>query len=166
LAEACWRDIPGHGDNVELDEFVVMPNHIHGLIVIRERADIAEGRGVQLNAPTAEDSALISADDQRKRRDADNLFSVMSARRNTLSVIVRTYKAAVTTACRAARNYEFAWQRNYYDHVVRNEQELSAICRYIRENPLRWALDRDNPANTRRMPAQADMADYLKDLVT
>jgi putative transposase len=161
LAETCWRDIPKHVDHVELDEWVVMPNHIHGIIVIGEREDSAEGRGVQLNAPTTMKSEGVV----EQRGDANNAFSVMSPHRHTLSVIIRTYKAAVTTTCRDAKHAGFAWQRGYYEHVVRNERELDAIRLYIRHNPLKWALDRDNPANTRGMASPGSVNDYLRDLV-
>ena len=88
----------------------------------------------------------------------------MSPRRNTLSVLVRTYKAAVTTACRAAQRSEFAWQRGFYEHIVRDPRQLDALRRYVRDNPLQWALDRDNPANTRRLSPPVSVADYLEDL--
>ncbi len=145
-ALACWEAIPEHHDLAELDEWVVMPNHVHGIIVIMETR-----RGVQLNAPT-------------KDRNSDNPYSVISPRRDTLSVIVRTYKAAVTTACRATGIHDFAWQRNYYEHVIRNERELNAIRRYIRNNPLQWELDRDNVQNIRRLPAPKTVEDYLADI--
>ncbi len=155
LAEACWQAIPDHAPAVVLDEWVVMPNHLHAVIVIN--AD--PGRGVQLNAPTTPNARATEAS-----RDPDDPFSTMSPRRNTLSVILRTYKAAVTTACRNAHRPEFAWQRNYYDHIVRNERELNAIRRYIRDNPLRWALDRDNPQNANRLPPPARVEEYLAEI--
>jgi len=219
LAEACWRAIPEHTSHVELDDWVVMPNHIHGLIVIVDHGEannaenveeiVADhrrgiqlnapttntlddlttkalnistsntlentddrGRGVQLNAPTTMTMNLSTANTTvdsaintlAQPRYVDNPFSVMSPRRNTLSVIIRTYKAAVTTACRAAGRSEFAWQRGYYEHVVRNPRELRALRRYIRDNLLKWALDRDNPANMRHLAAPVSVADYLADL--
>jgi putative transposase len=56
------------------------------------------------------------------------------------------------------------WQRNYYEHIIRDEEELHAIRRYIRNNPARWALDRDNPANLRRLTSLARIEDYLADV--
>jgi len=136
-AEECWLAIPDHAPGVELDEWVVMPNHTHGIMVIDPHGrGVQYGKGVQLNAPTMD-----------APRDPANPYSVMSPRRNTLSVIVRTYKAAVTTACRRIGRDGFAWQRNYYEHIIRNERELNAIRQYIQNNPLKWALDRDNPTN-------------------
>jgi hypothetical protein len=118
---------------------------------------INDRRGVQLNAPTTNDRA-------EKTRDPDDVFSMMSPRRGTLSVVVRTYKAAVTTGCRAAGHAAFGWQRGFYEHVVRNGRELEAIRRYIRDNPRRWALDRDNLANARGWPPPVAIGDYLAEL--
>ena len=122
-AESCWVTLPHHFPMVELDEWVVMSNHVHGIIFI-------VSRGVQLNAPTD--------------RDTSNLFSAMSPRRKTLAVIVRTYKAAVTTACRRAGYTHFGWQRNYFERIVRTEEELYRTRQYILDNPLRRELGEDN----------------------
>jgi hypothetical protein len=56
------------------------------------------------------------------------------------------------------------WQRNYYEHIIRNERELKAIREYIRNNPLQWALDRDNPENIRHLPPPTDVREYLLDI--
>ena len=115
-----------------------------------------------MNAPTTDDSAAGS-NVSAERREADSRFAMIAPQRRTLGVVIRTYKAAVTTACHS-RQLDFAWQRNYYEHIVRNEQELAAIRRYIRNNPLKWALDRDNPANPRQWPPATTGADYLREL--
>lgn len=109
IAERCWLAIPEHFPYVQLDAWIVMPNHVHGVLWIVRR-------GVQLNAPT----------------------KGISPRRGTLSVVVRTYKAVVTTQCRRDGYGYFGWQRNYYGHIVRDRE-------YIFNNPLRWHLDRENP---------------------
>jgi REP element-mobilizing transposase RayT len=173
LAEACWLAIPSHHTGVTLDEWVLMPNHLHGLIRIHDKPGAAldeHRRGVQLNAPTVENDDLTDAlTDANPSTDsgsggAPTRYSTISPRRGTLSVIVRTYKAAVTTACRSKGYIAFEWQRNYYEHVVRNARELDAIRRYIRLNPVRWHLDRDNPANARRLGPPLTIGDYLVDL--
>ena len=78
-----------------------------------------------------------------------------------MGVIIRTYKSAVTTACRGQQQ-DFAWQRGYYEHVVRNSRELDAIRQYICDNPLKWELDQDHPANVHQFPP-ATMADYFRE---
>ena len=134
MAEACWLAIPKHFPRVRLDEWVVMPNHLHGIVGIEEGVR----GGVQLNAPT---------EGQISPRDGTNPFSVISSRRGTLGVIVRTYKAAVTTSCRMAGYDKFAWQRNYYEHIIRSEADLDRVRNYIRDNPLNWETDENNPKN-------------------
>jgi len=73
----------------------------------------------------------------------------LSPHRDTLAVVIRTYKAAVTTLCRRAGRDDFAWQRNYYEHIIRNEGELNRIRQYIIDNPSRWERDRNNPIRSR-----------------
>lgn len=123
LAERCWLSIPEHFSAVELDEWIVMPNHVHGLLLINDVVGGGEALGVQLNAPT------------------DVGFPQVSPKHSSLGVIVRTYKAAVTTACRQAGASGFGWQRGYHDRVVRNDRELDNIRRYIANNPYHWEHD-------------------------
>jgi REP element-mobilizing transposase RayT len=127
IAKKFWEEIPKHFTNVALDEYVVMPNHIHGIIIIANNNKNAQCRGVQLNAPTK------------------GYFSHISPRGNTLSVIIRTYKGAVTRWCKNNNIRYFKWQRNYYEHIVRNEKELNKIREYLHNNSLQWELDRENP---------------------
>jgi putative transposase len=123
IAEHCWIDIPNHFPNVELDEWVIMPNHLHGVVLITGQTSVSNHR-------------------------KENLFSKISPLKNTLSVIMRTYKAAVTTFCRRAGEIEFAWQRNYHDHIIRDEVDLNRIREYILLNPSRWEEDVENPKRT------------------
>jgi REP element-mobilizing transposase RayT len=137
IAEQCWLEQPKHVDNMKLDEWVVMPNHVHGIVILGRGEDTvaADGRdqcrGVQLNAPTTS----RAAGDARSIRHA-----VISPQSGSLGVIIRTYKAAVTALCRDAGR-EFAWQRNYYEHIIRDEDDLWRIRDYIRMNPVDWKHD-------------------------
>ena len=83
----------------------------------------------------------------------------------SLGAIVRAYKSAVTYAINKLENSRGAaiWQRNYYEHIIRNEKELDIIARYIYYNPYNWQLDRDNASNIRNLPVPETMDDYLKD---
>jgi putative transposase len=173
IAERCWLEIPNHFPVVVLDEWVVMPNHVHGIIVIADRHDDAcHRRGVQLNAPTnvnanrrTDDNDNIDAhrdngdsnalhrtgvqlnaptsnnNDHNGSRDSTSRHSLISPHRNTLAVIVRTYKAAVTTFCRKGGHPDFQWQRNYYERVIRDAAELHRVRRYISDNPVNWNQD-------------------------
>ena len=121
----CWNEIPNNFNSVKLYVFIVMPNHLHGIVVMTN-----DCRGVQLNAPT---------------RNASNFYGLISPKQKTLSVIIRTFKAAVTTLCRKNNYHFFELQRNHYEHIVRNEDELNRIREYIINNPLQWQFDKENP---------------------
>ena len=127
IAESCWQEIPQHFEHVDLDYFVIMPNHIHGILFFSDHDDC---RGVQLNAPT----------------DA-NFYAKISPNKNTLSVIIRTFKAAVTRQCRLNGYEHFKWQRSFFDRVIRNDDELNKIREYILYNPLKWQFENENPEN-------------------
>lgn len=117
VAQACWEAIPKHHPRVALDAFVVMPNHVHGVI------------GLRGGAPTRVEV------DTRQRPGP-----------GSLGTAVGTYKAAVTIEVRRNVLKEFRWQRSYYEHIVCSERELDRLRKYNEQNPLRWGLDRDNPA--------------------
>jgi REP element-mobilizing transposase RayT len=126
IAEQCWNEIPIHFPWVSLDKYMVMPNHVHGILRINDNfLEINGGRGVQLNAPTAK----------------IDYFSKISPSKYTLGVVIRTYKAAVTTLCNRNSLLGFSCQRNYYDRVSRNENELRVMRNYIINNPINWAKD-------------------------
>jgi REP element-mobilizing transposase RayT len=127
-----WGEIPSHNKNVEIDDFVVMPDHVHGIIIIGPneshlRGDESHpcGGGVQLNTPT-------------------EVFSTISPKKGSLSVIIRTFKAAVTTWAWRNGFPSFRWQSGFYEHIIRNQKDLDRIRAYIRNNPLRWSLDKED----------------------
>lgn len=122
-AGQCWLQIPQHFPNVELDEFVVMPNHVHGIVVLGDG-----GRGTVCRAPTTV---------ERFGRPVSG----------SLPTVVRSFKSAVTKRINALHGSPgvSVWQRNYYEHVIRDEASLQDIREYIVNNPLQWTLDRENP---------------------
>ena len=130
IAKAAWDELPARFPSVRLDAFIVMPNHVHGIIMV----------GAQFIAP----SDGFGATNQGVMNHAP-----------TLGEIVRTYKAASTRLIRQAGTPDFAWQRNYYEHIVRDEESLNRIRRYILDNPARWEFDRENPAATAAEPEDA-----------
>ena len=126
IVQKAWHDLPNHYGRVELDAFVVMPNHIHGIIMLTP-----VGAGFKPAFPGT-----------GKARNAPN--------RHGLGEIVRAFK---TFSCRQVNKFPrmqgaSLWQRSYYDHIIRNERALNHIRRYVIENPLRWTHDRENPAAT------------------
>ena len=114
IVERCWRDLPNHYPNVCLDAFVVMPNHLHGIIALIAHEANEFGECI----PTAHSLGEIVRG-----------FKVLCGRQiNDCSAPTR-----VTV-----------WQRSYYEHVIRNEVSLNAIRLYIERNPENWGFDPDN----------------------
>ena len=124
---------------VMLDAFVVMPNHVHGLIGLRptDGNDCADGGDPDVETLHATSLRASS----RAPSPTDPAMSSISPAAGSLPVIVRSYKSAVTRAMRRAGTFDFAWQSRFYDHIVRDEQALHATRRYINENPGRWSED-------------------------
>ena len=127
MAEACWRAIPGHTQRIELDEWVVMPNHVHGIIVILDTS-VGARHAVPL-------------------RETTEVFG--KPKPDSLSTVVRSFKSAVTKNINHFRDTpgSLLWQRSFYDHIVRTQPDLDQIRQYIDENPMKWHLDKENPDN-------------------
>jgi REP element-mobilizing transposase RayT len=130
------------------DEFVVMPNHLHGInwIVQSVGAD-----GVR---PTIHDA----------HREGTRRVPLQRAPRS-LGSFVAGFKASVTSRANRELNMTRIWQRNYYEHIVRDDRELDTIRWYILNNPLNWQLDRDNLQNIRKLSPPEKVEEYLQDVV-
>ncbi|MFB2878561.1 transposase [Floridanema aerugineum] len=152
IAEEFWLNIPSHFKYTYLDAYVIMPNHIHGIIIIDhpECRDAAECRDVACNVSTKTTTAPTPTN-QRKTAD-DNYgisqaMSEISPKAGSLSVIMRSYKSAVSRWCHINGYESFAWQPRFYDHVIRNSSALDRIRKYIINNPAKWENECKNPEN-------------------
>ncbi len=137
VADECWRRIPEHFSHAELGPFVVMPNHIHGIIILHERADDTNCRGTIYRAPTG-----TCPMDRAPTDGAIERFQKPVA--GSIPTIIRTYKAAVTRLI--VRQFGGAariWQRNYYEHIIRDDRDLDRISKYIEANPMNWKFDEE-----------------------
>jgi len=130
IVTACWQDLVRHYPHVILDEFVVMPNHVHGIIVL---SDVAAGVGAPIGVGAGLRPAPTGVTNEFKRHGVPE--------------IVRAFKSFSARRINALRGIDHhpVWQRNYYEHIIR-DGELDRIREYVRTNPLRWACDRYNPA--------------------
>lgn len=133
IADVLWHEIKNHTHNVELDAFVVMPNHIHGIIILGNDNDDADGgRSVDtLHAPVE----TLHATSLR--------MSAISPKRGSVSAIIRSYKSAVTKHAHRL-GFEFSWQPRYYDHIIRDEKSFERIQQYIVNNRINWNADKFN----------------------
>ncbi|HEY9851865.1 MAG TPA: transposase [Leptolyngbyaceae cyanobacterium] len=125
--EAVWHNLPHHFSFIELDAFVIMPNHVHGIIAIGEPQNNIANNQLLTN----------QTDSQPPVPKGTTPGSLGSILQNFKSVSTRRVN-------RFTRNSGTIWQRNYYEEIIRNEQAYNNIRRYIIENPLNWENDEEN----------------------
>jgi putative transposase len=138
IARDCWLRIPEHMPGVRLDSWVIMPNHLHGILVIEE-GDRASRGGVQDTIRASRGSPL--------RMTATDELLPRGAPAGSLGAIIAQYKGASGRLVNKLLRQPGArvWHRDYHDHVIRHEDALNRIRRYIELNPSRWYRDRNNP---------------------
>lgn len=127
--------------NAELDYHVIMPNHFHGILMMDK-----SGRGTACRARNEYDDNMGYKGTARRAPTVEQFAKPVAG---SLPTIIRSFKSAVTKAINTIRNThgQPIWQRNYYEHIIRDENELHAIRQYISENPLKWDMDNENPTN-------------------
>ena len=134
MAHRVWESLPLRFPGVETDYFVVMPNHLHG-IVIMNNLPRNPGGGAAVKDRAA-------AGDRATTRVAPTLGRVVGAYK---SLTTLEYTRGVKT-CNWPTFEGRLWQRNYYEHIVRDDESLSRIRQYISDNPAQWMFDKENPA--------------------
>jgi REP element-mobilizing transposase RayT len=119
IVKGCWKGIPEHFPNVELDSFIIMPNHVHGIIVINEMDICSRGEATS------------------------------PLRKSKLRNIAAYFKYQSTKLINESQGTPGAkvWQRNYYDRIIHNEKELQKIRNYIANNVLAWTFETEHPEN-------------------
>ena len=125
IAQKCWLGIPEHYPNVILDEFIVMPNHLHGIIEINTGAQ--NNVGVQNLEPVL----LVPEDVSPLQNKYQHIIP------KSLGSIIRGYKIGITKWCRQNGHEYFKWHRDFYDHVIRGKDDIGNIRQYIINNPLK-----------------------------
>jgi putative transposase len=166
VAETLWQHIPGHFPHVRLDEWVVMPNHLHGILVItddprRGEASLAIDSGAE---PVP--AGGIGFVGQGAAGDASPLPArPCCAAAGSLGAIIGNFKSVTARRINRLRHTPGApvWQRNYYEHIVRDERTLNAIRQYIADNPARWAWDTYNPSAAGPDPQAGDLWRLLQE---
>lgn len=128
-AQSCWYEIPNHFPFVQLGGFVVMPDHIHGIIIIDKPV------GAQNIVGTQNFASLPQYEQQPTPK---NKFGPQS---QNLASIVRGYKIGVTKNSKLIEP-NFKWQSRYHDHIIRNDNEYQRINDYIENNPSNWEKDK------------------------
>jgi REP element-mobilizing transposase RayT len=144
MVKNWWNRLPSKFSDIEMDEFVIMPNHIHG-VIINVGADpcVCPDPCVypdQCVYPNIVPSHRVASPEKGEHTGSPLHRVVQWFKTMTTNEYIRNVKR------RSWRPFhEKFWQRNYYEHVIRHEDELTKIREYIRNNPSRWSLDRENP---------------------
>ena len=125
IIEKVWMNLPKQFTNVKLDEFVIMPDHFHGIIILENKKE-----GLMNQARTKE-----------------KIWILMKNKKNTLGKVIRALKAKVTRLIHEDGSNDFKWHRNYYDRIVRNEKDLLILRKYIKNNPLNLKIAKNNKNN-------------------
>lgn len=176
IANDCWLQIPNHFPNVILHEYIIMPNHIHGIIELDNslRTDKTIGDNVSdIDDDIGAENVSVIGDDVIRAENvsvfgddddigvenvsdiddyddirAENILPLRGRERGTMvgvgsvGSIVKGFKIGVTKWMRQNTNVHEVWQRNYYEHIIRNEQSYQMISDYIINNPAKWAEDK------------------------
>ena len=139
IATEVWENIPNIYELVGIDEFIVMPNHIHGIVIIREN---------YLSSDCGKNEEKTNLINQIPTTEKPKIpRNPMESKKISLGKIIRRYKAKVKFMAGLNGYAQFVWQNRYYERVIRNEAELMKIREYIRNYVLKWNKDKNNPDN-------------------
>jgi len=124
LAHNYWNDIPNHFPHVQLGNFVIMPDHMHGILIINKSVET-----LQCNVST------------KSGKIKNKKMSKISPKPGSIPTIIRSYKSEVTKKARKI-NSEFTWHSRFYDHIIRDKFSFNAIQQYIVNNPANWLINK------------------------
>jgi len=166
MVQSTWEKLSQHNEGVETDEFVVMPNHFHGIIMIGVGADPRVcPEKEKIYPPAAGLRFFVGAGSPCPHPDGTTQKGAVTAPlRRSLGQAVAYFKYQSTKSI----NQFYGtlglrlWQRNYYEHIIRNEEEMNGIREYIMNNPAQWSFDSENPEREEKdVPATAGLRFYV-----
>ena len=154
VVQNCWEEIPAHYPFVLLDQFVIMPNHVHGIIVIANTIVVGANNHSPLHETTEiknvvgagfprpheihEVKSAVGANNHSPLHDSD----IVKGTSRTLGAVVRGFKIGVVKGLKEFSYEESIWQRNYFEHIIRSDKELQDVRTYIADNPKNWKKDK------------------------
>jgi len=149
IAEKYWYEIPAHFPFAILDEFIVMPNHIHGIVIIDKKHDKTkssnekdDGRGDGGGVGGGRDKAcLVSMSTSMPSPQSPGQKRFRNPGKDNISSIFGSYKSVISNNAHKI-NPDFDWQSRFWDNIIRDETELNRIRYYIRNNPKNWNDDK------------------------
>jgi len=142
IADILWCEIKNHSKNMQLDAFVVMPNHIHGIIILSDNIVGTETKSTTEVTRRVEDEtrhALSLREQQQHTTIGQQRFQNQG--KNSISSIIGSYKSAVSRHAHRL-GFDFEWQNKFYDNIIRDDQSYREIIDYVENNPQKWEDDR------------------------
>ena len=136
IVVGVWNALPSHFPGIALDAFVLMPNHLHGIVMIEEQPPAGGGIDPRETVGAKHASPLRAAAGKAR-----------GTTEGSLPAAVQAFKSSAAREINRVRGTPGAavWQRGYFDHIIRTPDDLDRLRAYIESNPLRWALDQENP---------------------
>jgi REP element-mobilizing transposase RayT len=129
IVKECWEGIPKHFSNAVLDEFVIMPNHMHGIVIlVGTRKSVGTRHAVSQRVITPPSGEQFG-----------------NPIRGSLSTIIRSFKSAASNRIHSEGYSAFAWQSRFYEHIIRDAEDHGRIRKYIAGNVSKWFEDKENP---------------------
>ena len=146
IADILWCEIKNHTKNVELAEYIVMPNHVHGILILNGDNVSVPVVGTfsvvgTLHATSLQPTEPQPTEPQPEPPTKNQTMSNISPKSGSVSTVIRSYKSAVTMHARRL-GFQMEWQTRFHDHVIRNDAEYQRIAQYIINNPLNWPSDK------------------------
>jgi len=145
IVQEEWLKTAEIRPNIELDAYVIMPNHFHAVIIMHE--DVGAHCMRLVSGATHVNGAHCG--DSRAHGSAP-----LRRQSGSIGSIIAGFKSATTSRINAFRDNSGCpvWQRNFYEHIIRNETDLTNVRQYIADNPLKWDQDENNPTNMEKQP--------------
>ncbi len=140
IAEEEWINNKTVRENIDLDCFIIMPNHIHGIIIINESVETT--------------GSVVSNEknyQNKRKNEAVNAIVSTTLQPGSLGSVMGQFKSVCTKRIHMSGCENFAWQKGFYDRIIRNEKELYNIRKYIINNPIKWYYEKNNASNTFEM---------------
>jgi REP-associated tyrosine transposase len=151
IAHKCWIDITNHYNSISLDEFIIMPNHLHGIIKLNY---MPGNNPISNGSNMKSDGSKMKSDGSHMKSDGsyvygsgmpdpyynknDDPYCKNKPQYKKIPTIIGSYKFAVSKLAHLNVDEKFGWHKSYYDHIVRNEFDLTRIQKYIISNPANW----------------------------
>jgi len=134
IADVLWFELPHRNPTIELGEYVIMPDHMHGILIIKD------------TVKSSDESSVGSLRATNPLKEKNQKMAAISPKANSVSAIIRSNKSAVTKHLNRL-DLEFKWQSRFYDHIIRDEAAFERISNYIKANPENWEKKEDERDN-------------------